>query len=137
MNHLRLLLVSGALPLAAHPPHRSQRAPELLGRWAGESACVGAHPACHAEHVVYRIQAAGAGALRIQGSRVAGRDTVDMGPLACSTGAGRTARRREATCRVPAGVLRFWITQGGLEGSLTLADHGVERHVVAHRLPSR
>jgi hypothetical protein len=31
---------------------------KLLGNWAGESICVGNHPACHDEQVVYRISKA-------------------------------------------------------------------------------
>ena len=137
MHRLHPLVVPGILALGAPLALRTQPASELIGRWAGESACMGAHPACHDEHVVYRIDAAGAGGLTIQGSRVAGADTVDMGPLACRTSAGRTARRAEATCHVPAGVWTFWIAQGRLEGSLTLTDHTVARHVVAHRLTSQ
>ena len=55
MRHPHPLVVPGALALVAHPALRPQPAPELLGRWVGESACVGAHPACHAEHVVYPV----------------------------------------------------------------------------------
>jgi hypothetical protein len=136
MHRVHPLVVSGVLAVAAHPAPRTQPASEWLGRWAGESACAGAHPACRAEHVVYRIDAAGAGALSVRGARVAGSDTVDMGDLACRVGAGRAAGRAEATCRVSVGVWRFWITHDRLEGSLTLADTTVARHVVARRLTS-
>jgi hypothetical protein len=133
MHRLPLLVASWVVAFAAHPAHRSQWAPELLGRWAGESACVGARPACRAEHVVYQIDSAGVGALRVRGMRVVGRDTVDMGDLACRVSAGGTS----ATCRVALGVWRFWLTRDQLEGSLTLADSTRARHVEAHRLTNR
>src|SRR5690349_23965915 len=130
MPHLHALVVSSALALAAHPARSTQPAPALLGRWVGESACVGDHPTCHAEHVVYQVVAAGAGALTMRGARVAGADTVDMGDLACRI-SERTAGQPEATCRIAVGVWRFWLTRDQLEGSLTLADSTVSRHVVA------
>ena len=136
MHHIPPLVAVWVLAFAAHPArlaHPSQRAPGLLGRWAGESACVGARPECHAEHVVYQIDSAGVGALRVRGMRVAGRDTVEMGDLACRVSAGGTA----ATCRVALGLWRFWLTRDRLEGSLTLADSTRARHVEAHRLTNR
>ena len=132
-----LALCPGALAFAAHPAGTSQHAPELLGRWAGESECVGNHPACHAEHVVYQIDSAGAGAISVRGARVAGHDTVDMGTLACRVSVARTAARAEASCRIAVGVWRFWVDQGQLGGALTLTDSSVARHVVAHRLTTR
>ena len=65
--------------------------------------------------------------------RVAGRDTVDMGALACRVGAGGTV----ATCRVAVGVWRFWLTRDQLEGSLTLTNSTRARHVEARRLTNR
>ena len=133
MHHLLPLVASWVLALAG----RSQPASELLGRWAGESVCVGARPTCHLEHVVYRIDSTGVGAVTMQGARVAGADTVDMGPLACRVAVARTSGRSEATCRIAVGVWRFWVAQGQLEGALTLADSTLARHVVAHRLTHR
>jgi hypothetical protein len=133
MHHRPPLVVSWVLALAAGPAGWSQPAPVLLGRWVGDSQCVGARPACRAEHVVYQIDSAGAGALTVRGARVAGADTVDMGPLACRLGAARA----EASCRVGVGVWRFWLARDQLEGALTLADSTVARHVVARRLTNR
>ena len=95
----------------------------------GESQCLGVHPACHDEHVVYEIDSTGPRRLTLQGSRVTGRDTVAMGALTCILSAGQL----EATCRIATGIWRFSLVQGHLEGSLELADSTVMRRVVAYR----
>lgn len=103
----------------------------LLGRWEGDSRCVGKLSACHDEHVLYQISATGAGHFTLDGSRIAGGDTVDMGPLSCTTVGGANA----LACPIPAGTWRFAIVGNQLEGTLTLTDSSVARHVNAHRAP--
>lgn len=102
-----------------------------LGRWVGESHCVGSHPACHEEHVIYQIDSTGPHQITLRGSRVAGADTVNMGPLSCAP-----ASPTEITCSIPAGTWRFSVRQGHLEGLLTLTDGGVMRRVMASRAQS-
>jgi len=107
----------------------AQQSISLLGRWVGDSHCVGAHAACHDEHVIYQIDSAGPHQFTLDGSRIAGGDTVDMGALSCQ-GAGVPPR---LSCRIPSATWQFSVVQGRLEGVLTLADNTVMRRVVADR----
>lgn len=102
-----------------------------LGGWVGESHCVGAHPACHDEHVLYRVDSAGPHRFTLDGSRVTGRDTVNMGALSC-TGTGTAPAM---VCPMPSGAWHFAVVHGHLEGTLILNDSTVMRRVVAYRRP--
>lgn len=106
-----------------------QQSASPLGQWVGESHCVGAHPACHDEHVLYRVDSAGPHQYTLDGSRIAGGDTVDMGALSCE-GAGTEL---QITCHIPGGTWHFAVVHGHLEGVLTLSDNTVMRRVVAYR----
>lgn len=99
----------------------SQQPARLLGRWVGDSHCVGSHPACHDEHVIYQVDSAGPHRFTLDGSRVTGRDTVDMGPLSCE-GAGSEPA---IVCHIPSGAWHFAVVQGHLEGTLILSDSTV------------
>ena len=106
-----------------------QQSTSPLGRWVGESHCVGAHPACHDEHVIYQVDSAGPHRFTLDGRRFAGSDTVDMGALSCE-GTGSTPI---IICHIPSGAWQFSVVQGHLEGSLMLNDSTVMRRVVAYR----
>jgi hypothetical protein len=110
-------------------PTAGQQSTSPLGRWVGESHCVGAHPACHDEHVIYQLDSAGPHRFTLDGSRFAGRDTVDMGALSCEG----TGSEPIVVCHIPTGAWHFSVVQGHLEGTLTLNDSTVMRRVVAHR----
>jgi hypothetical protein len=103
--------------------------PGLLGRWVGESKCIGSQPACHDEHVIYQVDSAGPRHFTLKGSRTAGTDTVDMGDLSCESAAGDSG----ISCRIPQGVWRFSVVQGRLEGVLTQSNGTVTRRAVADR----
>src|SRR4051812_24996513 len=83
----------------------AQRPASVLGRWVGESRCVGNHPGCHPEHVVYEMDSAGTTAVVARGSRIAGADTVDMGNLDCR----RQSSSAEVTCSIDHATWRFWV----------------------------
>ncbi|HKV70965.1 MAG TPA: hypothetical protein VJN62_06925 [Gemmatimonadales bacterium] len=106
-----------------------QRGTNLLGRWVGDSHCVGAHPACHDEHVIYQVDSAGPHRFTIDGFRVAGLDTVDMGPLSCD----QADREPAVACEIPNATWHFRVVQDHLEGTLMLSDGTVMRRVVASR----
>jgi hypothetical protein len=110
-------------------PTAGQQSNSPLGRWVGESHCVGAHPACHDEHVIYQVDSAGPHRFTLDGSRFAGRDTVDMGALSCEG----TGSEPTVVCHIPTGAWHFSVVQGHLEGTLTLNDSTVMRRVVAYR----
>lgn len=110
-------------------PRPSRQSPSPLGRWVGDSHCLGAHPACHDEHVIYQVDSTGPGQVRLDGSRVSGKDTVDMGPLSCRNAGSGSA----IVCPIPNGLWRFAAVQDRLEGTLTLRDSTVMRRVVAYR----
>lgn len=99
----------------------------ILGRWAGESRCVGVVGSCHDEHVVYRIDSTGVRSAVMHGSRVAGSDTVDMGDLTCDRA------RLSITCTIPVGTWRFSVVGDHLEGTLTRPDRTLSRQVTASR----
>ena len=111
----------------------SQQSPSVLGRWVGESRCIGTQPACHDEHVIYQIDSAGPHRFTFKGSRTAGADTVDMGDLSCDNTAGDPA----LVCRIPLGVWRFSVVKGRLEGVLTESGGKVTRRATADRAPAR
>ena len=127
---MSLVLMVGVLIVGPLMPHQ---AASLLGRWEGDSRCVGKPTACHDEHVLYQISATGAGHYTLDGSRVAGGDTVDMGPLSCTSAGGANA----IACAIPAGTWRFAMVGNQLGGTLTLSDSTVARRVTAHRVTSR
>ncbi len=108
-----------------------QQSASPLGRWLGESHCVGEHPTCHDEHVVYRISSAGSRQITLDGSRITGGDTVDMGALSCES----SGAEPHISCRIPNGTWLFSVVDGHLEGVLTLTDNSVVRRVVAYRAP--
>ena len=110
-------------------PRAGQEPTGPLGRWIGDSHCVGPHPACHDEHVIYRIDSVGPHQFRMDGSRTAGRDTVDMGALSCESAGAQS----QISCHIPSGTWHFSVVQGRLVGFLTLTDSTVMRRVVAYR----
>jgi hypothetical protein len=118
----RLALVVGITVLQAPPT--------ILGRWVGESRCLGAQASCHDEHVIYQIDSVGARSAVMRGSRYAGSDTVDMGSLSCDR------ERLAITCAIPVGIWRFRVNVDHLEGSLTRTDGTVTRQVTARRSQS-
>jgi hypothetical protein len=121
----RVARIAGCLVFGNAPCQQPAR---FFGRWVGESHCVGSHPACHDEDVVYQIDSTAHG-LSVQGGRVAGSDTVAMGTLTCAF----AENQREFTCAIPSGTWRFAVVRGHLEGSLRLSDSTVMRRVVAYR----
>lgn len=55
------------------------------GTWRGQSTCVGNHPSCHDEEVVYRItRTDGSDNYTINADRVVNGQAVNMGPLVFS-----------------------------------------------------
>ena len=104
-----------------------------LGRWVGESRCVGTQPACHDEHVIYQIDSTGPHHFTFKGSRTAGADTVDMGDLSCDN----TPSDPALVCHIPLGVWRFSVMKGRLEGVLTESGGRVTRRATANRAPAR
>lgn len=101
----------------------------VLGRWVGESKCIGSQPACHDEHVIYQIDSVGPSRFAMEGFRVVGSDTIDMGPLSCQRATGDPG----INCHIPQGVWRFSVVQGRLEGVLTNPTGTVARRAVADR----
>ena len=120
-----IILITGVL--LAHVMRPQDVTP--LGRWVGDSHCVGAHPGCHEEHVIYQVDSAGPHRATLDGFRVAGRDTVDMGPLSCE----RADREPALACHTPNGTWNFRVVQNRLEGTLILNDSTVMRRVIAYR----
>ncbi len=125
LGHASVRLATALLITQAVP----QQSTSPLGRWVGESHCVGTHPACHDEHVIYRVDSAGPRQFTLNGSRIAGGDTVDMGALSCEGGGAAP----QITCHIPSGTWLFSVVSGHLEGVLTLTDNTVMRRVVAYR----
>lgn len=127
------LLLSRVVLVVATTWSGRQHPTSPIGRWVGESKCIGSQPACHDEHVIYQIGSAGPHHFTFKGSRTAGADTVDMGDLSCDNTAGDPA----LVCRIPLGVWRFFVVKGRLEGVLRESGGKVTRRATADRAPTR
>jgi hypothetical protein len=99
--------------------------------WRGVSHCVSAAHPCRDEQVIYRVAAETDSSRRaMSAARIAGADTVDMGPLTLA----RDVRSNDWVARLPQGVWRFRIGPDSLTGTLTVTDGTVMRRVSASPL---
>ncbi len=123
------LLGFAALPLLS--ARASAQLPTEPTTWRGLSHCVDARHPCTDEQVIYRLPAAPPDSSRwmMQGYKIVGADTIDMGPLSLTRG---TSGSLVAT--LPMGVWTFVIHHDSLTGSLALSDGSVMRRVQAHRM---
>jgi hypothetical protein len=100
---------------------------KLEGNWRGESNCTIAKSACHDESVVYHIAklAGRPGSVSVSADKIVNGEPVAMGTLQFQY--DRT--NRTLTCEYSQGVWRFKVDGLTMEGTLTLRDKTVFRHV--------
>ena len=109
----------------------------LVGRWTGDSICVGDRPACKNESVVYRIAKPPdrSGNVRIEADKIVGGSVVNMGAIDFKY--DREAKTLAG--QIPIGVWRFTVADKAMEGTLTLMpENTVMRRVkLAKESPAR
>jgi hypothetical protein len=100
---------------------------KLIGNWSGESKCTGARSACHDETVVYHIAKLSGkpGWMSISADKIVNGEPVNMGTLQFQY----DTTNHTLTCEHAQGVWRFKVDGFNMEGTLTLTDKTVGRHV--------
>ena len=109
----------------------------LVGRWTGDSICVGNRPACKNESVIYRIAKPPdrEGRITIEADKIVDGSIVYMGAIEFKYDRGA----KTLVAQVPVGVWRLTVADDILEGTLTLApENSVVRRVkVSKEKPAR
>ena len=120
------LLAAASLSLFAARPNTDDES-KLIGNWSGESTCTGARSACHDETVVYHIAKLSGkpGWVSISADKIVNGEPVNMGALQFQY----DKANHTLTCEYAQGVWRLKIDGLNMEGTLTLTDKTVGRHV--------
>jgi hypothetical protein len=120
------LLAAAALSLSAVAQNTDDES-QLVGNWRGESKCTGARSACHDETVVYHIAELSGkpGWMSVSADKIVNGEPVNMGTLQFQY----DAPNHTLTCEYAQGVWRLKIDGLNMEGTLTLTDKTVGRHV--------
>ena len=120
------LLLTAVLSLSAIAQNTDDES-KLVGNWSGESKCTGARSACHDETVVYHITKLSGkpGRMSISADKIVNGEPVNMGSLQFQY----DPATHTLTCEYAQGVWRLRIDGLNMEGTLTLTDKTVGRHV--------
>jgi hypothetical protein len=96
--------------------------PSALGTWKGESLCVGNHPSCKNEVVVYRFEEAPgkAGVVLLLADKIIEGQRVPMGKLEFQNDEAKGELSCEFTRGQTHGLWQFKITGDRMEGTLVL-----------------
>jgi len=99
----------------------------IVGIWRGDSICVQKNTACHDEVAVYRVSA-------IPGKRghvyVSGGKVVDGKEVVMGSGEWRfDASTRTLSTRLPLGDIVLVVNEDKMQGTFTLHDKTVLRHI--------
>lgn len=114
--------------LAAPASARATEDGSGLGRWTGESICVGSRPACTNESVVYKIAKPPdqARKVTIEADKIVDGQTVRMGSIDFKY----DREVRTLIGQVPIGVWKLTVSGNSMEGTLTqTSDNSVVRRV--------
>ncbi|HKQ03775.1 MAG TPA: hypothetical protein VJ464_01485 [Blastocatellia bacterium] len=122
---LTLLLAWGWILSLHHSPPATASPlapPAALGTWKGESLCVGNHPACKNEVVVYRFEAVTgkAGVVVLLADKIIEGRRVPMGKLEFQNDEAKGELTCEFTRGQTHGLWQFTVTGGRMEGTLVL-----------------
>jgi len=124
--------------ITAKQTQQSGAAPQApIGTWTGQSICVGNHPACKNEEVVYRFVAVPGkvDAVILYADKILNGERVPMGKLDFNYDATKGTLTGEFTKRQTHGIWRFQISGDALEGDLMLLPNkDIGRTVKAHRV---
>jgi hypothetical protein len=120
------LLAIAVLSLSATGQNADDES-KLVGNWSGESKCTGTTSACHDETVVYHIAKLSGkpGWMSISADKILNGEPVNMGTLHFQY----DAPNHTLTCEYAQGVWRLKVDGFNMEGTLTLTDKTVGRHV--------
>ena len=120
------LLAAAVLALSAAAQNTDDES-KIVGNWSGESKCTGARPACHDEAVVYHIAKLSGkpGWLSISADKIVNGEPVNMGTLPFQY----DPASHTLTCEYAQGIWRLKVDGLNMEGTLTLTDKTVGRHV--------
>ena len=111
--------------------------PSVLGTWKGESLCVGNHPACKNEVVVYRFETipGKAGVVLMLADKIIAGRRVPMGKLEFQNDEAKGELSCEFTRGQTHGLWQFKVTGSGIEGTLVvLPDRELARRVSVKRV---
>ena len=109
----------------------------VIGTWHGESICVGNHPACKKEEVVYRFEEVSGkpGVVTLPADKIIDGKRVPMGSLEFQYDEAKGTLSCEFTRRQTHGLWEFKLTGDKMEGTLVLfPDKSVARRVKVTRV---
>ena len=109
----------------------------VIGTWKGESICVGDHPACKDEKVVYRFEAVTSKPefVTLLADKVVDGKRIPMGKLEFQYDEAKGTLSCEFTRRQTHGLWQFKMTRDGMDGTLVLLpDQSVARRVKVWRV---
>ena len=105
---------------------------KLVGNWTGESVCVGNHPACHDEKVIYRITRPpdAKGIVSIAADKIVDGKPEPMGVLDFKYDGAKGTLVGEFTNARYHGLWEYTVKGNTMEGTLTLLpSKEIVRHV--------
>jgi len=121
-----VLLLACGWNLSFHSPPPATASPlaqpSALGTWKGESLCVGNHPSCKNEVVVYRFEVARgkAGVVLLLADKIIEGRRVPMGKLEFQNDEAKGELSCEFSRGQTHGLWRFKVMGEGMEGTLVL-----------------
>lgn len=145
MNTIFRLLLFVALAIVVNPGsihatavmRLQPAAPSVIGSWRGDSTCVGDHPACKNEDVVYRFEAIAGepGWLMLFADKVIDGKRVPMGVLKFQYDEAKGTLTGEFTRRQTHGLWEFKVDGDMIEGTLVLLpEKTIGRRVKVRRV---
>jgi len=118
-------------------PYNTDPRARLIGTWAGESVCVGNHPTCNTEQVVYRIEAVAAkpNSVLLLADKVINRKRVPMYSIEMQYDSKTGVLAGEFTSRATRGLWRNEVTSNEMDGTLVvLPDKELWREIRVRRV---
>ncbi|MFL6227445.1 MAG: hypothetical protein ACJ741_01545 [Pyrinomonadaceae bacterium] len=112
----------------------------LVGNWIGESICVGDHPACHDEKVIYRIKQPpdAAGNVEISADKIVDGKPENMGVIRCKYDGEKKTLTGDLESPRYKGVWEFAVRGDTIEGTLTvLPEKTVARRIKVKKEAAR
>ena len=134
---ITIAAVACAASTARQPQQSGAASQGIIGTWTGQSICVGNHPACKNEDVVYRFVAVPGkvDTFILYADKILNGERVPMGKLDFNYDATKGTLTGEFTKRQTHGIWRFQISGDALEGDLMLLPNkDIGRTVKAHRV---
>jgi hypothetical protein len=112
---------------------------QVIGTWAGDSVCVGNHPTCNTEKVVYRIEAVEEkpNGVLLLADKIIDQKRVPMYSIELQYDAHTRVLAGEFTSRTTHGLWRYEVSSNEMKGTLiTLPDKELWREIKVRRVPA-